>query len=108
VGSHATIHRTRPILLTAAAASLGMVPIAPTVFWGPMAEFPHLAAYVAQATREVHLDGMRGARAYPMQLVAGMLARVRRQCPLPRSALKLFKEIEAYGWVAETQSALLR
>jgi multidrug efflux pump subunit AcrB len=33
----ATIHRTRPILLTAAAATLGMIPIAPTVFWGPMA-----------------------------------------------------------------------
>jgi Cu/Ag efflux pump CusA len=27
----------RPILLTAAAAILGMIPIAPTVFWGPMA-----------------------------------------------------------------------
>ena len=26
-----------PILLTAAAAILGMIPIAPTVFWGPMA-----------------------------------------------------------------------
>jgi multidrug efflux pump subunit AcrB len=33
----ATIHRFRPILLTAAAAILGMVPIAPTIFWGPMA-----------------------------------------------------------------------
>ncbi len=33
----ATVHRMRPILLTAAAAILGMVPIAPTVFWGPMA-----------------------------------------------------------------------
>jgi multidrug efflux pump len=33
----AAIHRTRPILLTASAATLGMVPIAPTVFWGPMA-----------------------------------------------------------------------
>ena len=33
----ATSHRFRPILLTAAAAILGMVPIAPTVFWGPMA-----------------------------------------------------------------------
>jgi multidrug efflux pump subunit AcrB len=33
----ATMHRFRPILLTAAAAILGMVPIAPTVFWGPMA-----------------------------------------------------------------------
>jgi multidrug efflux pump subunit AcrB len=34
---NAAIHRTRPILLTASAASLGMIPIAPTVFWGPMA-----------------------------------------------------------------------
>ena len=33
----ATEHRLRPILLTAAAAILGMLPIAPTVFWGPMA-----------------------------------------------------------------------
>ncbi|TIX98606.1 MAG: efflux RND transporter permease subunit, partial [Mesorhizobium sp.] len=33
----ATAHRLRPILLTAAAAILGMIPIAPTVFWGPMA-----------------------------------------------------------------------
>lgn len=33
----AALHRTRPILLTAAAATLGVVPIAPTVFWGPMA-----------------------------------------------------------------------
>jgi multidrug efflux pump subunit AcrB len=33
----AAIHRTRPILLTASAATLGMIPIAPTIFWGPMA-----------------------------------------------------------------------
>ena len=33
----ATEHRLRPIMLTAAAAILGMIPIAPTVFWGPMA-----------------------------------------------------------------------
>lgn len=33
----ATMHRFRPILLTAAAAILGMIPIAPTIFWGPMA-----------------------------------------------------------------------
>ena len=33
----ATRHRMRPILLTAAAASLGMIPIASQVFWGPMA-----------------------------------------------------------------------
>ena len=33
----ATMHRFRPILLTAVAAILGMIPIAPTVFWSPMA-----------------------------------------------------------------------
>jgi len=33
----ATQHRLRPILLTAAAASLGMIPIATEVFWSPMA-----------------------------------------------------------------------
>jgi multidrug efflux pump len=33
----ATTHRLRPIVLTAAAAILGMIPIAPEVFWGPMA-----------------------------------------------------------------------
>lgn len=33
----ATLHRVRPILLTALAASLGLVPIAAEVFWGPMA-----------------------------------------------------------------------
>jgi multidrug efflux pump subunit AcrB len=33
----ATTHRLRPIALTAAAAILGMIPIASEVFWGPMA-----------------------------------------------------------------------
>jgi multidrug efflux pump subunit AcrB len=33
----ATMHRLRPILLTAAAAILGLIPIANDVFWGPMA-----------------------------------------------------------------------
>jgi len=33
----ATMHRLRPILLTAAAAILGLIPIASDVFWGPMA-----------------------------------------------------------------------
>ncbi len=33
----ATMHRLRPILLTAAAAIFGLVPIAGEVFWGPMA-----------------------------------------------------------------------
>lgn len=34
---NATVHRLRPIVLTAAAAILGMLPIARDVFWGPMA-----------------------------------------------------------------------
>ncbi len=33
----AAVVRFRPILLTASAAILGMIPIAPTIFWGPMA-----------------------------------------------------------------------
>lgn len=33
----ATMHRTRPIMLTAAAASLALIPISREVFWGPMA-----------------------------------------------------------------------
>ncbi|MEP7246825.1 MAG: efflux RND transporter permease subunit [Gammaproteobacteria bacterium] len=33
----ATMHRLRPILLTASAAILGLIPIAGEVFWGPMA-----------------------------------------------------------------------
>jgi multidrug efflux pump len=33
----ATMHRVRPILLTAAAAILAMIPLCRSVFWGPMA-----------------------------------------------------------------------
>ena len=33
----ATVSRLRPIVLTAAAAILGMIPLLPSVFWGPMA-----------------------------------------------------------------------
>lgn len=33
----ATQHRFRPIMLTAAAASLALIPIAREIFWGPMA-----------------------------------------------------------------------
>jgi putative Mg2+ transporter-C (MgtC) family protein len=34
---HAAIHRTRPVLLTALATVLAMVPLTRSVFWGPMA-----------------------------------------------------------------------
>jgi multidrug efflux pump len=33
----ATVRRARPVLLTALAAILGMIPLASSVFWGPMA-----------------------------------------------------------------------
>ena len=33
----ASMSRFRPIMLTAISTVLGMIPIAPTVFWGPMA-----------------------------------------------------------------------
>ena len=33
----ASSSRFRPIMLTAVSTVLGMIPIAPTVFWGPMA-----------------------------------------------------------------------
>jgi multidrug efflux pump len=33
----ATVRRARPVLLTALAAILGMIPLARSIFWGPMA-----------------------------------------------------------------------
>jgi len=33
----AAMSRFRPIMLTAISTVLGMIPIAPTIFWGPMA-----------------------------------------------------------------------
>jgi multidrug efflux pump subunit AcrB len=33
----ATLSRFRPIMLTAISTVLGLIPIAPTIFWGPMA-----------------------------------------------------------------------
>jgi len=35
--THATVQRFRPIMLTAGAAILGMIPLSTSVFWGPMA-----------------------------------------------------------------------
>jgi multidrug efflux pump subunit AcrB len=33
----AAMNRLRPLLLTAVSTVLGLIPIAPTLFWGPMA-----------------------------------------------------------------------
>lgn len=54
----ATEHRLRPILLTAAAAILGMIPIAPTVFWGPMAYAVMGGLVVATALTLVFLPAL--------------------------------------------------
>ena len=35
--TEATVRRSRPVVLTAAAAVLAMVPLSTSVFWGPMA-----------------------------------------------------------------------
>jgi multidrug efflux pump subunit AcrB len=51
----ATSHRFRPILLTASAAILGMIPIAPTIFWGPMAHA--IMGGLAVATRRSAVAG---------------------------------------------------
>jgi len=33
----AAVHRTRPVVLTAAATALAMIPLTRSIFWGPMA-----------------------------------------------------------------------
>jgi multidrug efflux pump subunit AcrB len=50
--------RFRPIMLTAFAAILGMVPIAPTVFWGPMASAIMGGLAVATALTLVFLPSL--------------------------------------------------
>ena len=57
----ATTHRLRPIVLTAAAASLGMIPIASKVFWGPMAYaiIGGQGNWVANLSLPVYRSGLR-------------------------------------------------
>src|SRR3954469_21950680 len=78
----ATEHRLRPILLTAAAAILGMIPIAPTVFWGPMAYAIMGGLAVATLLTLVFLPALyvAGFRIRMPQLEAGS-----EQEPMPAS-----------------------
>ena len=73
----ATEHRLRPILLTAAAAILGMIPIAPTVFWGPMAYAVMGGLAVATLLTLVFLPALYVAwfRIKPPQTAKGLLFR---------------------------------
>jgi len=57
----ATMHRLRPILLTAAAAILGLIPIAGDVFWGPMAFAMMGGLLVATALTLVFLPALYSA-----------------------------------------------
>ncbi len=68
--------RLRPILLTAAAAIFGMVPIAPTVFWGPMAYAIMGGLAVATVLTLVFLPALYVAsfRVHPDEPTAARLA----------------------------------
>lgn len=55
---HAATHRARPIVLTALAAMLGMIPIAFQIFWGPMAFAIIGGLFVATIATLVLLPGL--------------------------------------------------
>jgi multidrug efflux pump len=54
----ATMHRLRPILLTAAAAILGLIPIVSEVFWGPMAIAMMGGLFIATALTLIFLPAL--------------------------------------------------
>lgn len=65
------MHRLRPILLTAAAAILGLIPIANDVFWGPMAFAMMGGLLIATVLTLVFLPALYSAwYRVPVQLVA--------------------------------------
>lgn len=82
----ATEHRLRPILLTAAAAILAMVPISRSVFWGPMAYAVMGGLAVATLLTLVFLPALYVAwfRITPPE---ASTARSERQAPEPREEL---------------------
>jgi multidrug efflux pump subunit AcrB len=68
----AATNRMRPLLLTALSTVLGMLPIAPTLFWGPMAFaimggllVATLLTLILLPTLYVAVHGGRGAKAAP-------------------------------------------
>jgi multidrug efflux pump subunit AcrB len=65
----ATMHRLRPILLTAAAAILGLIPIAGEVFWGPMAYAMMGGLFIATVLTLIFLPALYAAwyRVKPLQ-----------------------------------------
>jgi multidrug efflux pump subunit AcrB len=57
----AAVHRFRPIVLTAAAAVLAMIPLSRSVFWGPMAVSIMGGLIVATALTLLSLPAMYAA-----------------------------------------------
>jgi len=57
----ACVHRYRPIILTAAAAVLAMIPLSRSVFWGPMAVAIMGGLIVATALTLLSLPAMYAA-----------------------------------------------
>ncbi|HBW2765455.1 TPA: efflux RND transporter permease subunit [Klebsiella pneumoniae] len=76
----AALHRARPVLLTASAAILGMIPISRQVFWGPMALAIIGGLLVATL---VTLTVLPAAMSMVMQMearsVAGRAARIKQE-----------------------------
>ena len=74
------MHRARPVLLTASAAILGMIPISRQVFWGPMALAIIGGLLVATL---VTLTVLPAAMSMVMQMearsVAGRAARIKQE-----------------------------
>jgi multidrug efflux pump len=93
----ATEHRLRPILLTAAAAILGMIPIAPTVFWGPMAYAVIGGLMVATLLTLVFLPALYLAwfRIQPVQSKSAKPGSDRDQRSEPRTIVSSAKAISA-------------
>jgi len=58
---NATVTRLRPILLTAAAAILAMIPLVPNIFWGPMAIAISAGLFVATILTLLALPAMYAA-----------------------------------------------
>ena len=54
----ATVRRARPVVLTALAAILGMIPLARSVFWGPMAITIMGGLFVATFLTLLYLPGL--------------------------------------------------
>jgi multidrug efflux pump subunit AcrB len=79
----ATVHRFRPIMLTAAAAILGMIPIMHDVFWGPMAYAIVGGLAVATVLTLVFLPALYVAVNRIREVKGGTLS----QCVEPQAAL---------------------